>query len=161
MTNKANLSASVLEVSNLHKSYGPVQALRGVSFSVPHGAFYGLFGRNGAGKTTTLDIVTGLLGRDKGYVGLLGEQVDMEPSPDIKQRFAYVGGHIVMYDWLTLQEHLDFVAGFYPSWDQERCAELQHLFRLPMQQRVGSLAYHQDCISSFSYCSPSRVTLSC
>jgi len=140
MTGNTSLPGSVLEVSDLHKNYGPVRALRGVSFSVRPGAFYGLFGRNGAGKTTALDIVTGLLGRDRGHVELLGEQVAMEPSPATKQRFAYVGGHIVLYGWLTLQEHLDFVAGLYPSWDDERCVQLQDLFRLPMQQRVSSLS---------------------
>jgi len=140
MTAKASMAEEVLAVSKLHKSYGPVQALRGVEFAVPRGAFYGLFGRNGAGKTTTLDIVTGLLGRDKGHVCLLGEDVQMEPSPATKLRFAYVGGHISLYDWMTLQEHLDFIGGFYPSWDQERCEELQHVFRLPMQQKVGTLS---------------------
>ncbi len=130
----------VLEVRDLHKSYGPVQALRGLSFSVPHGAFFGLFGRNGAGKTTALDVITGLLGRDKGLVWLLGEEVGMEPSPQVKARFAYVGGHIQLYHWMTLQEHLEFIAGFYPTWDDERCEELGDLFRLPMNQRADSLS---------------------
>jgi len=132
--------ASVLEVRELHKSYGWVQALRGLSFAVPRGAFYGVFGRNGAGKTTTLDIVTGLLSRDRGHVWMLGEEVGMEPSPEVKARFAYVGGHITLYGWMSLQEHLEFVAGFYPTWDEQRCDELQRIFRLPMHQRVDSVS---------------------
>ena len=130
----------VLEVRDLHKSYGPVQALRGLDFAVPRGAFFGLFGRNGAGKTTALDIITGLLGRDRGRVWLLGEEAGMEPSPETKQRFAYVGGHIQLYHWMTLQEHLKFIAGFYPSWDEDRCQELLSIFRLPMHQTVFSLS---------------------
>lgn len=140
MSETANDGDLVLEVRDLHKSYGPVQALRGLSFAVPRGAFFGLFGRNGAGKTTALDLITGLLGRDKGLVWLLGEQVGMEPSPEIKARLAYVGGHIQLYHWMTLQEHLEFIAGFYPTWDDERCEDLGDLFRLPMNQRVDSLS---------------------
>ena len=129
-----------LEVHDLYKRYGAVEALRGLSFTVPPGAFYGLFGRNGAGKTTAFDCLTGLAGRDRGQIALLGETVGLEPSPTAKLRFAYVGGHIGLYDWLTLQEHLDFIAGFYPTWDPARCEQLKQVFRLPLTQRVSSLS---------------------
>jgi ABC-2 type transport system ATP-binding protein len=130
----------VLEVEDLWKSYGVVQALQGFSMAVPRGAFYGFFGRNGAGKTTTLDIATGLLGRDRGRLRLFGEEVGLEPSPELKERFAYVGGNLNLYDWLTLEEHLEFISGFYPTWDAARCEELKGLFRLPLTQRAGSLS---------------------
>ena len=133
----ADASDTVLDVVDLHKSYGATRALSGLTFSVPRGSFYGLFGRNGSGKTTTFDIVTGLLGRDRGHVVLLGEEVGLEPSPATKQRFAYVGGHLSLYHWLTLEEHLRFVAGFYPTWDEARCRELLEVFRLPMKQTAG------------------------
>ena len=133
-------SGSVLEVHDLHKSYGPTHALNGLSFCAPRNSFFGLFGRNGSGKTTCFDCVTGLLGRDRGRVVMLGEEVGMEPSPELKQRFAYVGGHIGLYQWLTLEEHLEFVAGFYPSWDDARCRELREVFRLPMQQQAFGLS---------------------
>lgn len=140
MAQTSSGDGTVLDIAGLYKSYGSVQALAGLSFSVPRGAFYGFFGRNGAGKTTTLDIATGLLGRDRGHVTLLGESFGTEPSPAVKQRFGYVGGHIGLYQWLSLQEHLDFVAGFYDAWDPARCQELQQVFRLPMDRRVGELS---------------------
>lgn len=130
----------VLQVEGLRKRYGATEALGGVSFEVPRGSFFGFFGRNGAGKTTTLDIITGLLGRDEGLVTLFGEAVGLEPSVTAKQRLAYVGGHLLLYDWMTLQEHLDYVSGFYPTWDAARCAELQEVFVLPLQSSVGSLS---------------------
>ena len=58
------MADAALEVHGLHKRYSSVQALRGLSFTVPRGAFFGLFGRNGAGKKTALDIASGLLTRD-------------------------------------------------------------------------------------------------
>ena len=130
----------VLEVQGLTKWYGGVAALRGLSLAVPRGAFYGLFGRNGAGKTTTLDCVTGLLGRDAGHLRMFGQEIGLEPSPALKQRFAYVGGSVGLYDALTLQQHLDYVSGFYATWDPERARELGGLFRLPWQQLVGTLS---------------------
>ncbi len=129
-----------VSVRDLHKAYGRVTALRGLDFDAPRGAFYALLGRNGAGKTTTFDCITGLLGRDRGGVTLLGEEFGLEPSPEIKARFAYVGGHILLYDWLALSDHLEFIAGFYPTWDDERCERLLGYFKLPMDQTVGSLS---------------------
>jgi ABC-2 type transport system ATP-binding protein len=140
MGEKAERADFALEVEDLHKSYGAVKALDGVTFSVPRGAFYGLFGRNGAGKTTTFDIVTGLLGRDRGRVRMLGVDVGAEPLPALKQRFAYVGGHLGLYQWLTLEQHLTFVAGFYDAWDHARCTELREVFRLPMERRAWELS---------------------
>lgn len=130
----------VLSVRDLHKSYGRVQALRGLDLDVPRGAFYALFGRNGAGKTTAFDCITGLLGRDRGSIHMLGEEVGFEPSPETKARFAYVGGHILLYDWMNLRDHLDFIAGFYPTWDDDACSRLLGYFRLPMDRAVGSLS---------------------
>ncbi|MBD3293708.1 MAG: ATP-binding cassette domain-containing protein [Armatimonadia bacterium] len=136
-TMAADLAVSVRD---LHKTYGRVEALLGLDLDVPRGAFYALLGRNGAGKTTTFDCITGLLGRDRGIVTLLGEQVGLEPSPDTKARVAYVGGHILLYDWMSLSDHLDFIAGFYPTWDDTRCERLLRYFKLPMDQTVGSLS---------------------
>ncbi len=130
----------ILTVSNLHKSYGPVEALRGLSFEVPRGAFYGLFGRNGAGKTTAFDCITGLLGRDRGVIRLLGDEFGFEPAPATKERFAYVGGHIQLYDWMTVEAHIDFVAGFYDAWDDDRRAHLLEYFRLPLDRHVFTLS---------------------
>jgi ABC-2 type transport system ATP-binding protein len=134
---------SALVVECLHKRYGRVEALRGLTFSVPGGAFFGLFGRNGAGKTTTLDVVTGLLARDSGRVRLLGEELRVEPEPATKARFGYVAGHLQLYDWMTCREHIDFLARFYSTWDKDREEQLLRMFHLPLHQRVKTLSRGQ------------------
>src|SRR6195952_684835 len=63
----------VLEINNLAKSYGPVQALRGISFNVPQGTVFGILGPNGSGKTTTLGIVMDILRPTSGGILLFGE----------------------------------------------------------------------------------------
>ncbi|GMA88657.1 hypothetical protein GCM10025868_39070 [Angustibacter aerolatus] len=67
------MSGPAIEVDDLHKRYGDLQAVAGVSFTVERGEFFGILGPNGAGKTTTLEMVEGLREPDSGSVRLLGE----------------------------------------------------------------------------------------
>src|SRR5689334_4727146 len=62
----------MLNVQSLHKSYGELQVVRGVSFAVPPGHCFGLLGPNGAGKTTTLRCCLGLIAPDSGSITLAG-----------------------------------------------------------------------------------------
>ena len=64
-----------IQVSSLHKSFGKVQALRGVDFSVPRGSVLGMLGPNGAGKTTAVRVLTTLLRPDSGRVIIEGFDV--------------------------------------------------------------------------------------
>ncbi|MFF4038076.1 ATP-binding cassette domain-containing protein [Streptomyces sp. NPDC001816] len=64
--------ADAVVVKDLHKRYGTVWAVRGVSAAVKHGEIFALLGRNGTGKTTTLEILEGFRGRDLGQVDVLG-----------------------------------------------------------------------------------------
>ena len=66
------MSPAIIEVENLTKRYGDVQALRGVSFSVHEGEVFGLLGPNGAGKTTTVEILEGMRPPDGGRVTVCG-----------------------------------------------------------------------------------------
>src|SRR5437016_14587476 len=66
------MAATAVEVEDLRKSYGAVQALRGVSFTVAEGEVFALLGPNGAGKTTTVEILEGFRHRDAGRASVLG-----------------------------------------------------------------------------------------
>ena len=118
------MSEMALSIRDVYKRFGRVEALRGLSFDVPRGAFFGLFGRNGAGKTTTLAIAAGALLRDAGHVTVLGDSFGYEPAMATKARLAYVAGHLTLYESMTCAEHIRYVSQFYPSWDAEREAEL-------------------------------------
>src|SRR6186713_1810924 len=63
----------ILTVDNLHKNYGYIQALKGVSFSVPQGSVYGILGPNGSGKTTLLGIIMDILKATSGSIRLFDE----------------------------------------------------------------------------------------
>ena len=65
-------SVPAIEVENLHKSYGDLKAVDGLSLDVEEGEVFGLLGPNGAGKTTTVEILIGLRQRDSGSVRVMG-----------------------------------------------------------------------------------------
>lgn len=101
--------AAALEVRGLTKSFGAVEAVRGLDLKVARGEAIGLLGPNGAGKTTTLRILSTLLEADGGDVRVLG----LDPSKDggdLRQRLGVVPQEIALYGGLTAQENLRFFA---------------------------------------------------
>jgi ABC-2 type transport system ATP-binding protein len=95
----------VIETRNLHKRYGPIEALRGVSLQVEKGEIFGLLGQNGAGKTTMVKILLGITRRTEGEAYLLGE-----PAGDVKPRFrvGYLPEDHRFPDYHTGYSLLDF-----------------------------------------------------
>src|SRR5204862_8254496 len=71
-TLSAMTASSAIEVRDLHKSYGGLEAVGGIDFRVERGEVFGLLGPNGAGKTTTVEILEGYRARDRGEVSVLG-----------------------------------------------------------------------------------------
>jgi ABC-2 type transport system ATP-binding protein len=121
------MPASVIEVSNLEKAYGLVQALRGVSFSVAEGEVFGLLGPNGAGKTSTVEILEGLRKCDSGQVSVLG--MDPQDGGDVfRQRVGAVLQSTALPDKIRVSETLSLFAHFYKRHRQP--AELLARFQL-------------------------------
>ena len=103
---------SAIVVSDLTKSYGGTQALRGVSFEVAEGEVYGLLGPNGAGKTTTVEILEGYRARDGGEAIVLGHDPG-DASGAMRERIGVVLQQSELSPLLTVREtHLLF-AGYY------------------------------------------------
>jgi len=100
-----------LEVAELRKSYGSLQALRGVSFAVEPGEVLGYVGPNGAGKTTTLRIALGLVHADSGTVRVLGA---LAASSATRERVGYLPGELRLYGDRTARSFLDLFASFRP-----------------------------------------------
>jgi ABC-2 type transport system ATP-binding protein len=108
------LSNAIIEVEGLYKSYGSVEAVRGVSFSVQQGEVFGLLGPNGAGKTSTVEILEGLRNRDRGTALVCG--LDPERSGDeYKQRIGAVLQSTALPDKIRVEEALHLFAAFYMS----------------------------------------------
>ena len=83
MNEETTIRNSVLSLNNIIKSYGPVQALKGVSFEVPEGSVFGILGPNGSGKTTLLSIILDVLKANKGNFLWFGNQGSREQRQKI------------------------------------------------------------------------------
>jgi ABC-2 type transport system ATP-binding protein len=99
----------MIEAHNLTKSYGTVQALRDVSFSLHEGEIVGLLGPNGAGKTTTIKILTGYLQPDSGEVRIDGLDV-LTQTRAVQQRLGYLPESAPLYPELSIQRYLQMMA---------------------------------------------------
>lgn len=98
----------MIEVRNLHKTFGLTIALDGVDFDVHKGEVLGFLGPNGAGKTTTMRIITGFLRPDAGTVRVAGFDVAESPI-EVKKRVGYLPEDNPLYNEMTVTEYLKFV----------------------------------------------------
>jgi ABC-2 type transport system ATP-binding protein len=103
-------------VSGLRKSYGAVEAVRGIDFTVAQGEIFALLGPNGAGKTTTLEILEGFRTRDAGQVEVLGlDPGDRGTGRALREQIGLVLQDIAVEPYLTVRETLARNAGYYPA----------------------------------------------
>ena len=102
----------MIVVDTLRKSYEGFVAVRGLSFTVAPGEVLGLVGPNGAGKTTTLRCVAGIIVPSGGRVAIAGVDLARDPVA-AKRALAFVPDEPHLFDYLTVEEHLRFVARLY------------------------------------------------
>lgn len=100
---------SIVSVNTLTKSYGKVNALRGISLNVEEGEIFGLIGPDGAGKTTLFRILTTLLLADNGTARVDGLDV-VRDYKEIRKRIGYMPGRFSLYQDLSVEENLRFFA---------------------------------------------------
>jgi ABC-2 type transport system ATP-binding protein len=106
------LAEPIIQVEDLYKSYGAVEAVRGVSFVVNEGEVFGLLGPNGAGKTSTVEILEGMRTPDRGTARVCGLDPERSGS-DFKQTIGAVLQSTALPDKLKVKEALDLFASFY------------------------------------------------
>ena len=99
----------MIEVSNLSKRFGPVEAVKDISFRVEKGKIWGFLGPNGAGKTTTMRILTGYLPPSEGCARIGDIDVTIDPKA-VKRMVGYLPENVPVYPELTVREYLFFVA---------------------------------------------------
>ena len=143
--NTTEAGQPVLEVNDLSKRFATHQAVADLSLSVAAGEIFGFLGPNGAGKTTTIRMLTGLLKPDAGSIRILGRDLAAQPAW-CKARTGYIPDRPFLYEKLTGQEFLQFMAGLYrlPIADFKRTVpELLQLFDLT--------AWQDHLIESYSH----------
>jgi ABC-2 type transport system ATP-binding protein len=103
---------TAISVRGLRKTYGDLEAVRGVDFDIERGEVFGLLGPNGAGKTTTVEILEGYRKRDGGEVTVLGHDPE-RPGPEFRQQIGVVLQQSELSPSLTVHETHRLFAGYY------------------------------------------------
>src|ERR671910_2734874 len=101
------MADALLEVSNVETYYGPIMAIRGVSFTVPRGSIVTILGANGAGKTTVLKTVSGVMEPQKGTVTFAGREIQgMDPDRVMRLGLSHVPEGREVFPFLSVRENL-------------------------------------------------------
>jgi len=119
---------SLLQINNITGGYTKTPVLKDVSFDVNAGELVGLIGLNGAGKSTTIKHIIGLMETKKGSVSINNKTFQQDPT-GYRSQFTFIPETPVLYDELTLKEHLDMTAMAYGLEPQTYEARLQPLLK--------------------------------
>lgn len=132
----------MIDVSNLSKSYGAIEALRDVSFDIASGEIVGMLGPNGAGKTTIIKILTGYLQPDEGTVLINGLDV-LEHTREVQAQIGYLPETAPLYPELSVQAYLKMMADLRQIPEAEQPALLSEaIYATGLQEHLTRLIGH-------------------
>jgi len=127
---------STIEFRGLTKTYGNFVAVDDLSLNIESGTVFGLLGPNGAGKTTTFKCMLGLAQPTAGSVTFAGKPL----TPGLFENLAYVPEKAVLYDWMSIAEHVEVQRRSFKRFNPARMQELLDLFQLNSRKRVRALS---------------------
>jgi len=133
-----------VQVSNLVKTFGKHEAVKGVSFTIGKGEIFGLLGPNGAGKSTTINMMCGYLAPTSGDTTINGVSISMEPLR-VKRTIGVVPQEIALYKDLNSLENLDFFGQIYGLSARERRERSEDVLHF-----VGLYDRRKEPIKNFS-----------
>ena len=130
-----------IETVDLHKTYGGVEALRGLNLEVPAGAIFGFLGQNGAGKTTAIKILLGMARSTGGSARVLGlDAAAQASSVAIRARTGFVSEDKDLLGHLSVDQAIRFTSAFYPRWRGDQEQSFRARFALPGDRKVKDLS---------------------
>lgn len=135
----------ILSVRNFHKRYGSKVAVRDLSLSVKPGCIYGCIGHNGAGKTTLIRAIVGAQPFDGGDIEICGHSIVREPI-GAKRELAYVPDNPDIYDFMTGEQYLAYIADIFEVPASARSKRIEEL-----SERLNLTDALYDTISSYSH----------
>src|SRR3974390_1139814 len=148
-----------IRTNNLVRTFRRVEALAGLTLSVPEGAAYALVGPNGAGKTTAIKVLMNIIAATSGRAEVLGLD-SVQLRGEHFTSIGYVSENQELPEWMRVQDLLGYLRPFYPAWDRGLEQSLVRQFSLPLDRRLrhlsrgmrmkaalaSSLAYHPKLI---------------
>ena len=130
------MSQMLVECRALYRSFGSVQALKGVELELEPGKIVGLLGPNGSGKTTLIKILNGLLQPGSGEVRIDGRATGV----DTKELVSYLPDREYFPDWMRVSDALDFFQDFYADFDRARAEEMCRALELEPGRTIKNLS---------------------
>ena len=135
---------SILKIEHLRKSFGTLEAVKGLSLTIHSGEIFGMLGPNGAGKTTTISMLTGLLERTSGCVYLKGEEISENPESS-KAAIGLVPQDLALYPTISGSDNLRFFGGIYGLKGKKLSLRIEEVLEL-----VGLSDRAQDPVETYS-----------
>src|SRR5436190_8259156 len=133
------MEQTVVEVTNVSRSFGHTDALDDVSFQASEGRVYGLVGANGAGKTTLLKHLLGLLRAITGSVRVFGLDPVRDPV-GVLSRVGYLSEERELPEWMRIDELMRYTQAYHPTWDASYARELLETFALDPSKKIKELS---------------------
>ncbi|WP_018659115.1 ABC transporter ATP-binding protein [Allofustis seminis] len=126
----------MIEIKNVHKSFGRKHVLKGVNFEVPKGQITALIGVNGVGKTTLLQHIMRLTPMDQGEILIDGRKM----KSDLFEKVCFIPDSPVMLPEMTIRDSMNFMADYYDCWNEERALDILRFFNLKETDRLSDLS---------------------
>lgn len=127
---------NIVEIKGLSKFYLNKKALNNLSLDLEKGKVVGILGPNGSGKTTLIKIITGILRQSKGEVLIDGEK----PGVYTKSIVSYLPDRNFLYEWMSVDESINFYKDFYKDFDGNKAYELLNFMKLTRDSKISSLS---------------------
>lgn len=127
---------NIIEIKGLTKSYLNKKAIDNISTSIEKGKVIGILGPNGSGKTTLIKIITGILRASEGEVLIDGQA----PGVYTKSIVSYLPDRNFLYNWMDIQDAINFYKDFYEDFDENKAYELLKFMKLDRDMKITSLS---------------------
>jgi len=147
----------MINISNLHFSYGPQKVFSGLSLQLQAGHIYGLLGKNGTGKSTLLRTMAGLLFPQKGKIDVLGFNPGKR-SPDFLQQVFILPEEFQLPD-ISLEQLLKYHSVFYPGFNRKQFEKYITEFEIPAISTLQQMSYGQKKKVLISFCLACNTSL--
>lgn len=133
---------TIIEVSEISKSFRNKNVLDQLSLAIPRGSVYGLLGRNGEGKTTLIKCILGLLKPSSGSISVLSDD-PWQFQESTKEKLGYVPQSDRPYPWLSVGQLIHYTASFYSRWNTPLVEKLVKEWEVDTEDKVGLLSEGQ------------------
>lgn len=126
----------LLRCENLRKSFGKVEALKGINLTITRGKIVGLLGPNGSGKTTLIKLINGLLKAGDGTILIDG----MAPGVETKAKVSYLPDSSYLNSWMTVEQIVDMFVDFYPDFREELAYKMLSNLDIDKNRKLKTLS---------------------